>query len=387
MKNDKKYTNYEYEKINPFEILGIKEGEKYPNYRQIENFRKQIKNKKQYLSCFILDNKFQKVGNFFIIPKDHFYYIIMDDIDNFKKIYENNKYILSEKDNKGRTLLHLSVIGGYYNISKFLLEKGINFDEPDVTNYYMDRPRTALYYADDNIKPLLKKFGAVIEIYNMSYELCNKGIVINSGNRNIIDSLYKILLAKGIVENKIEIKKNGEIIGKRFIRSEKLKYDYFKSPNEINKWDKVYHGTKYVSIEFILSYGLHEFGEPLKNHIPLGEKVNNIDNWASAIFVSPSIFYASQYSEIINSENDEWLIIIEAKVKPNSYSIHKNTLYMYKFKENESENVEYRINGDGGRELYDHNMSDVNEIVTTSLLFIKKKFIENAKNYSESLLF
>ena len=151
--------------------------------------------------------------------------------------------------------------------------------------------------------------------------------------------------------------------------------------------DKVYHGTKYVSIEFILSYELHEFGEPLKNHIPLGEKVNNIDNWASAIFVSPSIFYASQYSEIINSENDEWLIIIEAKVKPNSYSIHKNTLYMYKFKENEPENVEYRINGDGGRKLYDHNISDVNEIVTTSLLFVKKKFIENAKNYSESLLF
>ena len=50
------------------------------------------------------------------------------------------------------------------------------------------------------------------------------------------------MLAKGIVENKIEIKKNGEIIGKRFIRSEKLKYVYFKSPNEINKWIKFIMG-------------------------------------------------------------------------------------------------------------------------------------------------
>ena len=52
----------------------------------------------------------------------------MGDLNNLQKLYEKNKYIL---DNYLRNLLHYSVIGEYYEITKFLFEKGINFDESD----------------------------------------------------------------------------------------------------------------------------------------------------------------------------------------------------------------------------------------------------------------
>ena len=70
--------------------------------------------------------------------------------------------------------------------------------------------------------------------------------------------------------------------------------------------------------------GLKIYGEPLKGHIPLGANINNKKDWARAIFVSPSIFYASQYSEIIYSDNEEWFIIIDARLNPNSYELTKH---------------------------------------------------------------
>ena len=142
----------------------------------------------------------------------------------------------------------------------------------------------------------------------------------------------------------------------------------------MNKWEKVYHGTKFVSIEFILKNGLEEFGEPLQNHIQLGQKINNINNWAAAIFVSPSIFYASKYAELINYKNQEWFLIIEARVRPSSFSIHESTIYGYQFKKDEPKNVEYRI-------------EDSINVVATSLLFVNKDFLENIRNFSESLVF
>ena len=130
--------------------------------------------------------------------------------------------------------------------------------------------------------------------------------------------------------------KNGTIIAKRLIHD--------KLYNEKNKCIPVFHGTRFVSMEHIMRFSLQNFGEPLINHIQLGIKMFNIDNWASAIFVSPSIFYASKYSEIIESDGQEWFIIIEARVKPNSFTQHESILYKYNYLQNEPKNIEYRIN-------------------------------------------
>ena len=370
-KSEEKKNNFEI--INPFKILGISENEK-----NIEDFEKKIKNEKCLLSCFILYNKdkFSRIDNNFLVNKDAFYYVITNDLYNLKKLYEENKFILAQKDKIQRTLLHYSVIGGNYEISEFLLKNGINYDDPDS----LKKPSTPLYYADEKLRELLKKYGAkIFEYYNIANNL--RGInSIKSNDINIIDSLYDELLKKKIVEKMINIKKNDEVIGKRLIRSKNLiKYE------EIKKMEKVYHGTRFESIEFILNYGLQNFGEPLTNHIHLGLKNDNIDDWANAIFVTPSIFYASKYSEIISYKNEEWFILIEAKVKPDSFSTHESTIYEYQFKKGEPKNVEYRIKADQVDRNY--HISERDDVLVTSLLFIKKKFLDNIKEYSEGVIF
>ena len=190
------------------------------------------------------------------------------------------------------------------------------------------------------------------------------------------------LLKKQLVEKMIDIKKNDEVIGKRLIRSKNL-INY----KEINKLEKVFHGTRFVSIEFILNYGLLNFRRPLNNHIHLGIENDNIDDWANAIFVSPSIFYASKYSELVNYKNEEWSIVIEAKVKSDSYSAHGNTIYKYQFKENEPKYVEYRIKSPIIEEYSPCIISEESDLIVTSLIFVKKKFLDNAKDYSESAIF
>ena len=353
--------------------MGISENEK-----NIEDFEKKIKNEKCLLSCFILYNKdkFSRIDNNFLVNKDAFYYVITNDLYNLNKLYEENKFILAQKDKIQRTLLHYSVIGGNYEISEFLLKNGINYDDPDS----LKKPSTPLYYADEKLRELLKKYGAkIFEYYNTANNL--RGInPIKSNDINIIDSLYDELLKKKIVEKMINLKKNDEVIGKRLIRSKNLiKYE------EIKKMEKVYHGTRFESIEFILNYGLQNFGEPLTNHIHLGLKNDNIDDWANAIFVSPSIFYASKYSEIISYKNEEWLILIEAKVKPDSFSTHESTIYEYQYKKGEPKNVEYRIKADQVDRNY--HISERDDVLVTSLLFVKKKLLDNIKEYSEGVIF
>ena len=367
---EKKKDNCEV--INPFQILGISEKENHPQYEDKDIFRKKIKNDRQYVSCFILDNKdkYSRIGNDFLINKDAFYYVIMNDFQNLKKSYEKNKYILAQKDETGRNLLHYSVICRNYEITEFLLKNGINYDEPD-SDYY-----SALYYADGKIKELLKKFGSRIERYNSFGYL--KGInTVKSNDINIIDSLYKELYNKGLVEKMLDITLDNKVIGKRLYRTKSL----IKSREKYINWRRVYHGTRFTSIEFILLYGLHDFGSPINSHIPLGMKIDGIDDYASAIFVSPSIFYASEYSELIKYKNEEWFIIIDARFNLELYSIHPSTIYGYKFRNGEPKDIEFRIND------FSSSIIENPHIIVTSLTFINKKYLDNEKSFSESFIF
>ena len=267
-----------------------------------------------------------------------------------------------------------------YDITLFLLEQGINFNEPDNDGPHLKTPLK--YSCNDQITELLKRFGAKFTLYNNpSLNFNSKGIDIKSNSNNIINDLYKQFLERGIISQKEEIKlSNGEIIAKRLLRNNK-----YKQERDTSSWIKVYHGTKLVSIEHILMLGLRSFGEPLYGHIPFGEKIFEIKNWAKGIFVTPSIFYSSKYADIINSENEQWYIIIEAKVAPNSFSVHEKTIYDYKFKEGETQNLEYRINAE--EDLYGNGASetfDESNVETNSILFVKKKFLDNCRKYSDS---
>lgn len=382
--------------INPYKMLGITEEECKKMYQSLQNINgdliytkyQKLKNsinsnekKKLLLSYYILlnINKFERIGNEYKVKtKDYFYYVIMGDLNNLQKLYENNKYILTTEDNYLRNLLHYSVIGENYDITKFLLEKGINFDEPD---YFLSTP---LKYASNNdIRKLLVNNGSTIEIYNQSK--LTLGLNIQISDLNKIDLIYHYFLKDKSVNNIEYIKKKEDdglgildwaqsIIGKRLIRNKKNGVDITLG------WNKVYHGTKYVSMEHILLYGLRNFGEPSDGHIPLGKEANNINNFAKAIFVTPSIFYASNFSEIIDSDKDQWYIIIEAKVKDGFFSEYENTV-KYNYKNGEPKKIKYRIKAKNFAASFYGD--DEEGIVTNSLLFVKKKYIDGCQNYKD----
>ena len=378
-------TSEDFINVNPFKYLKISENEN-SNY-DLGYYLFFYKNPHQLLSAYILDNpdNFTRSGNIFTLKNkdDPFYYTIINDINTLKKLFSENKYIIIQKDKKGRTLLHYSVVGKNYDITLFLLEQGINYDEPTIgVKGYL--PHTPLYYSDDEkITELLEKFGAKNTWYNVAgFEKINsKGINIKFETENKIDEIFKQFFQREKILKVEDIKlSSGEIIAKRLLRNQQKENE-----RETNSWNKVYHGTRLCALEHILILGLRNFGEPLHGHIPFGEKNNGIQNWARAIFVTPSIFYASKYAEIINSENEDWYVIIEAKVQPNSYSVHEKTIYNYNFKYGEPKNLEFRIRT--SEDLDGKFTSDEKMIETFSVLFVKKEFLDNCNKYSDSSIF
>ena len=374
--------NYSPLKINPFEYFKI-EKENYKNLilnnELIINLFNKFKNSNHnndvnpllnYYTLYNM-NKFDRNGDEFIFKKkDHFYYVIMNDLDNLKSLYEQNKYILCQKDNYKNTLLHLSVLGEYLSITKFLLDKGINYDEP---NYF---GKTALSYSKGIIYELLIKFGAQMKFYNSKG--APKGININIKDENKLYLIWKQL--KNCISKMEIIKNNGEIIAKRLFRNIGIN-----SKNLTNNWIPVYHGAKFVSMEQILKYGLHNSGEPSYGYIKSGETIFGVNNWTNSIFVSPSIFYASKFSEIINSDREDWYIIIEAFVDPKFFRTYQSTIYQYNLKLEEPKILEYRYNISISNDT--NIYGDQKGIYTNSLLFVKRAYLEKAENYSFQKIF
>ena len=186
----------------------------------------------------------------------------------------------------------------------------------------------------------------------------------------MINILLKKLNDNNLSHGMRILKKKGLVVGKKILRN---------ISNTHSDWILCWHGTHYNELESIVENGLIAAGtklksgielEPRDNHISRYKPVNEIKDWAQAIFVSPSILYALDtcYSERIESEGESWGILIETKVRPNSYFARESTVKSYKISENEPKNVEYRI-------------ESPEDVVATSIVFARCSYIYNNKNY------
>ena len=192
-----------------------------------------------------------------------------------------------------------------------------------------------------------------------------------------ISYLSNKLIKEKIANRLIFIYNGNEIIGKKIIRDESYFPNNYKNYKE--DWIPAWHGTKFSSLKSIMELGLKLPGtilpngseiKPLAGHIDRYVEVNNDKDWAKGIFVSQSIFYSAcgVYGRVIKSQDSEWIILIETRVKIGSYKIHKSTVRDYKFVEGEPKELEFKI----------ENESDV---VVVGILFLNKKFIQNISNY------
>jgi len=137
--NTPKISLEEYD-IDPYSVLNIPQ---YSDHTEIKNAfqnlvispNKAIKSK-ACLAYEILFNKnnFVQYGNYYRIKvKDCFYFAIIGDLNSLKSLIESNKNFLHSRDYLQRSLLYLAARNGYFDVTEYLLQKGVNIDEVQST--------------------------------------------------------------------------------------------------------------------------------------------------------------------------------------------------------------------------------------------------------------
>lgn len=375
------------EELDPYEVLKIPYNAS-PEETKLA-FRKRLINTNRSATCLSYDmicNKENYIQNkktkkFKVKKKDQFYYVHVGGLDKLILIIENDSSIINQKDNLGRSLLYLAARNGYINICLYLLRKGANVNDTQKTG---STPlHGASYYGNEMIVQLLLQYGANTKIRNKFSNYASdegQNSLISNNIKKFEDDIIYILLNNlnsNHLSNGMKIlKREGIVIGKKILRNTNLK-----GISNIEKdWILCWHGTNFNSLESIMENGLIVPGsklkddvelEPKSNHIDRDVPVDGIEDWAKAIFVSPSIFYALDtcYSERIESQGEKWGILIETKVKPCSYISRGSTVKNYVLSKNEPVDVEYRIESE-------------NDVTVTSIVFVKCSYIEKNKNYN-----
>ncbi|CAF3440912.1 unnamed protein product [Rotaria socialis] len=391
--------------INPFQTLSISTNSSRSTIKFA--FKQKIRSSSRYeraicslayaILCSKDPSRYTRQNDMFFVKKqDHFYYVITGNYELFVREISKQKYLLNQRDEYGRTLLYIATRSGFHNICHFLLRSGCQTNETQGDG--STALRAAAFYGHQSIVELLLEYEANPEIRNSfgnnpKDEACSREIrdCILSKTDDKINSCLNKLKSDELVKNLIVLKYADKIIGKKILRNFDNYSQYSKSYLETN-WTLAWHGTKYKHLHSIMKYGLHSVGtvlspghqiSPEKGHIGLNVKVGSFTNWANAVFISPSIFYAADavYSERIFSDSQRWCVIIEIRVKPGSFTKHKQTLLNQRdLLPGEPEDIEYRVAVNNDDELILRVESNEN-VVVTALLFVNLTFLENINEY------
>ena len=345
---------------------------------------------------------YEKKGKIYkVVNKDHFYYATIGDLENLKKLYDNDNLILKEKDYLGRNLLYIAARNGYKDICQFLLEEGMDPNEIQSSGStplhgasFYNQYDTVKLLLDYGSKTDLKNFNGNSALEDSTVTIIKK--IISDCENDKITCLLNKLLDKKLARKLIVVKYEDKIIGKKIIRNND------NLPNDLDNyiktnWEIGWHGTKFEFLESIMKYGLYPSGsklengveiKPLEGHVKLKTKLAGFDDWAKAIFVSPSVFYAGHpaYARTFISGGEEYCVIIETRIKPGTFSKHPPTVVQYAQKNGEPTFVEYRIEVKDDSNLIMRIESRKNVIVT-GILFAKTDFLKNIKDYYKGDIF
>ena len=394
------------ERIDPYSFLNITSNNTHYEckqaYMKLATVPDRMTRIKACLSYDIICNKnnyIKEGNNYRVKSKDCFYYTVVGDLNSLKNAIERNKNLLNDKDALKRNLLYLSARNGYFDLTEYLLKKGININE--VQKDGSTALHGAAFYGQELVIQLLLEHGIDTKIKNKfgstaDEEAKTKRIkeLILKYNENTIMNLFHDLYKKGLISNIIPInsKNKDKIIAHKLICSQKILPKNWQ--NKYKNWLPAWHGTKFEFLESIIRNGLRPSGTKLPNgeviktlpgHYSLDETIGGIKNWARAIFVSPSVFYSAHacYAERIMSGSERWAVLVEARIKPDCFTKHNSTVLRTKPIAGEPVDVEYRIEVKSDDDLIFRVSSEKN-IFITSITFVLIDFLEHVTNYYES---
>lgn len=390
--------------VNPYLVLGIKKGS---SINETNNkFREKLAqskndNKSKAKICLaydiIINNSYYDE-----IEKDNFefkdyiynscyYFTIIGDCARLNMEIEHNPKDLFLKDSFNRNLLYLASRNEHTKLCEYLINKGLSLNE--VSNDGNTALHIAAFYGHYDVVKLLLNYGAKINIKNNSGKL-PKDLAMTKEIKDLLDYfendpiilLNKTLMSKNISKKLIDINYNGKVIAKKILCTLHNLPEEYKSSNIENTWITAWHGTNFSNLESIAEIGLKPPGSLLKNgketkvcvsHISRDKTVDKIPDWANGIFVSPSIFYCAEpaYAKEIFSQNEQYKVFIEVRVKPFNYYQRESTCPTYVPKKGEPKKVEYRIAPENEK-----------DVQVFSLTFVKKEFFDKAQKYIDAII-
>jgi hypothetical protein len=366
------------------------------NYRSEISLAYEILIEPNLMDSFTYVKKDNNDDKYYVLEYSAFYRAIVGDYQGLANHIIENKSILYSRDKHGRPLLYIAARNGHYKVCEILLEYGADVNFP--TDKGSTPLHAASYHGHEDIINLLISYGADINKKNefgltpSDNAATNryKEIIISSQNDRILN-LYTLLASEKLVDKIIKVKKynintkTDDFIAIKFIPSFQILPENFQ---EVRKnWAPAWHGTKFNCLESILKNGLKESGSiikdfgqitPQSDHIQVGVKFCNLNDWSQAVFTSPSIFYSTHttYSERIDSKfyKERYAILIEARLKPGAYQTFKSTTARV-IVPGEPTLIEYRV-----KSVDKYNNKNIYVI---SITFVSEKFLQNVRAYDQ----
>ena len=366
------------------------------NYRSEISLAYEILIEPNLMDSFTYVKKGNNDDKYYVLEYTAFYCAIVGDYQGLANHIIENKSILYSRDKHGRPLLYIAARNGHYKVCEILLEYGADVNFP--TDKGSTPLHAASYHGHEDIINLLISYGADINKKNefgltpSDNAATNryKEIIISSQNDRILN-LYTLLASEKLVDKIIKVKKynintkTDDFIAIKFIPSFQILPENFQ---EVRKnWAPAWHGTKFNCLESILKNGLKESGSiikdfgqitPQSDHIQVGVKFCNLNDWSQAVFTSPSIFYSTHatYSERIDSKfyKERYAVLIEARLKPGAYQTFKSTTARV-IVPGEPTLIEYRV-----KSVDKYNNKNIYVI---SITFVSEKFLQNVRAYDQ----
>ena len=140
-------------------------------------------------------NEYIKIDEFTFMVKNIniFYYAHVGGLREIKRMIEQNNNLLYTRDNLGRTILYLAARNGYYELCKYLLEKGADIN--DYQNHGNTPLQSAIFYGHNNI----------VQLINEHKNNINKSILSKSLNDSFKSNKYTIYEFDEIIKKEVKL--------------------------------------------------------------------------------------------------------------------------------------------------------------------------------------
>ena len=328
---------------------------------------------------------FRKNGQRYRIANaDIFLFAVVGDTKKLMDAISRDRLLLTLEDEHQHTVLYIAARSGYHDTTLALIKAGAPVNHQQVNG---STPlHAASFYGQPDIVEMLLEYGANPAIKNRfgstpAEEAYDENIKDLFDHYNE-DNLLKIMMTSTDVLRVQKIEHDGELIATQVHR--KIDDEIW---GTISSWEVGWHGTKAKHLPSIFKHGLKPSGttlpggvliKPPPGHIDMMASYKGINKWAQAIFVSPSILYASHgaYAEEVMSQNKRWCVLVMARVKPGCYTAHPPTTSPPHIAvKDEPQDSEFRVSVPGAENPIFRVQSESN-VVVTSAIYILMSFLE-----------